>query len=640
MPIVNTASVLYDRDLFKQFQYRLKRERNRERDNWRVYDATDWGQWDDEALRFLIQEGRPPSSFNFTKRFVDTTAGSIMADPFDVGFETELGEKNDFAILMQELWKEDRELGNWQHDFHMFTRGGFVYRGWLEMFIDRSRDPRGRIGLRYVNPDRVLVDPDWTTHKVRDNKSIFVWSWLTAQQIKNKYKKNSEEIEQAIQLAKRAYGASGTDIEGEKIYDLSPEFYDKLNDQFLVFDKYELIAKEKKRYFDPIEAIWVPNMEGEQLEMFLATAKILGRPLEEVSETVYECWVRTLCPGLGVNLEIQNGKHPLQTGNYPLFPFSSDMINGRPNTYVDQLKDPQQTYNKRESTATHVMMTGANNALLIETDAVVHAEDVDTIGKGRNRPGFYSEVAEGGIQKIGYLQKPPAPTEFWSAGDRAYAMAEKITPSVPSVQGIGEPGESGVLFQAKVAQAQIGLQIPMKFLKSVYQDIGDAYFAAAQQVYTYPMVFTSKKAGGVYHLNMPDGIYMKDLNRMRVTITQSPTSDTFRRGLLQLYTSLFQSIPPGPTRQALSRLVIRHLPGVPDEELEQLSQIAGLEEELAKLGVMGQIAQLRGSMQQMALPAPGAPPAGPQMPSQGTALPPGHGASQGPQQPPVEMPSI
>lgn len=596
-----------DRDELRAFQRRGRRERDRERRNWRAYDATEFGQFDEQALALLIQEGRPPTSFNIIKRYIDTITGSILADGYDIHYETELGDENNAAVLFNELYLEDRDLGNFLGEYLEMVRAGFIYRGWLEMYIDRSRDPRGRVGLRYTSADRVSADPDWTTHRVKDNKAIYINNWMSPKQILERFKKKTPEIVNAIQLYEQAKGGDGEIRELDKLFDLSPEFYDEQNGLYLVSSKLYLEKERKDKLFDLQTQQFLPDLPPEDLEAFMFAAQMGGSKIEVIPADVTICKVKTFAPAISLDLELEKGNHPIQTGGYPLFCFSSDCINGRPNTPTDQLYDIQVTINKRESTKTHVFMTTSYNTLLVEEDATSDPEDAIKIAKGKNRPGAGYLVTPGTNRegKIKYMEKNSPPGELMSDQQYLVNLADKLTPSVPALQGLGEEGDSGVLFQAKVAQAQIGIQIPSKFLKALWNEIGDAYFYAAQQTYTYPMVFNSKRLDTKFILNMEGGIWMEEIPRMRVTVTQSPTSETYRRQLIQQYVALNQYIPGGLTRQALARLVVKSLPNVPDEELDKLAETAKLEEELQKEGTLLQLEGIKMQRQQQMAMAQG-----------------------------------
>ncbi len=614
-----------DRDELRSAQRRNRKERDRERKNWRAYDATEFGQFDEAALALMIQEGRPPSSFNIIKRYVDSIAGSTIADGYDVNYETELGDDNDGAIVMKELYLQDKGLSNVEGEYLEVIRAGFIYRGWVEMFIDYERDPRGRVALRFLSSDRVIGDPDWTTHRVKDNKAIFILAWMSPQQIKDKFHTSEQEIQNAITQFEQlrgdrggaGYGGNGSSGEIDKLYDMSPDFYDERNGLFLVASKLWLKKERKKQLFNVETQQFLPDMPQEDVEHFLLAAKMTGKKIEVIPSEVTVCKVRTFAPAW-LDVELQAGNHPIQRNGYPLFCFSSDCLNGRPNTPTDQLYDVQVSINKREATITHVLMTTGHNALSVEEDATSDPEDAKKIAKGIHRPGAGFLVASGANNenKIKYLTKNQPPTDLMQHSQSLLNIAEKITPAVPALQGLGEQGDSGVLFQAKLQQAQIGIQIPSKFLKTFWNDIGDAYFYAAQQTYTYPMILSSSKEGKQIRLNMEGGIWVESIPRLRTIVTQSPTSDSFRRSLLQQLGSLGEYIQGTLTKQSLGRLLIQGLPGIPDEEKNALAESSKLEEELAKTNVMVQLAGAQQQLMAIQNPAPPPVPGIPGMPAQ------------------------
>jgi redox-regulated HSP33 family molecular chaperone len=93
------------------------------------------------------------------------------------------------------------------------------------------------------------------------------------------------------------------------------------------------------------------------------------------------------------------------------------------------------------------------------------------------------------------------------------------------------------------------------------------------------MIFKSKNTGQVFYMNYKDGIDVKNMSRLRVSVTLSPGSETYRRILLQTYMTLAAQIPSALMKQALSRLVVQTLPNVPESEKAKLADIAALEEE-------------------------------------------------------------
>lgn len=591
--------------LLRTYQKRKYRERRREKDNWQCMSGIDYGQWNDSAVRTAIQEGRPLSSFNLTKKTIDTIVGSIISDPYELHYDTEYGEQDRLAMILNELWLADKDVGGFSAHYHDFVRAGFVYKGWMRIFKDRRNDPRGRVGFQYIRGDMITDDPDIQTNNIDDNKNLFVYSWLSPQQIKDKYKKNSEEIKEAIEIWNR-YNNGETSVdstyeEGEesKLFDCTPETFDQRYGLFLVVDRYQLIRKDYMNLFDVDLGEVIATKPPEEAKLLARAYKQQQRQIKLLPRSFKECQLRTSCPGLSLKMALQEGPYEYQLDGYPFFSFSSDTINGMPNTYVDILKDSQVSLNKRINTATHILMTSSNNTLLIESDAVEDENDIDKIGKGRNRPGSYFKVAPDALRagKIKHLEHGDRPTDFLNAGETIRNLMQELTPGVPALQAIGQGQESGVLFQSRVQQAMVSMQIPNRFLRIFWERFGDFYIKAAKQTYVYPMRFKGSRTGEEYYINMPGEIDMRAVSRLKVTVTQSPNSETNRRQMLQSFLAIAQYLQDAYTLAELSRVVVGAMPGLPEAEQDQLREAAKLSSEVQKLNLMAQAQQIQMSMQ-------------------------------------------
>ncbi len=603
-----------DRDMLHSYIYRNRKERNRERDNWGIYDATFYGQWKQQNVSTAIQEGRSLSSYNLTKKNVDTTVGSITADPYELTYDTELGDENIYASLMNTLYLEDKDFMKYESQYWEFLRAGFVYKGYLQLYKDRRRDRRGRVGTRYIRGDYFITDPDVDTNDINDNKNIFVQAWMTAIQIEEKYDKRTPEIREAVKLYNNSQGGDAGTVEGDvsDTWDRGPEYWDRRHDLYLVIDRYWLVDKKYYEVYDPEIASVLATLPLDQAEVLRDSYKLQGKRVRLLEKHVQECRMRTTCPGLNLDLVLQEGPYEYQLGRYPFFQYSSDMINGKPNTYVDALADPQIQFNKRMNTATHILQTTSNNTLLIETDAVDDENEIDKIGKQRNRPGAYFKVTPGTISqnKIKHLEHGTPPTDFLNAASYVKEIFSELTPGVPSMQGVGERDESGVLYQSKVQQALISMQRPNKLLGVFWEEFGDAYFTAAKQTYTYPMLVRSSRTGEEIWLNIPGdlmSLHMAAIPRLKVNVSQSPSSETHRRQLLQSYLAVAQYLKDPYTLSELSRIVVGSLPGIPQAEQEQLKASAALSSEAQKVALMAQVASVKAQMAQMGQMGGGAP---------------------------------
>lgn len=579
-----------DRDVYKTYCTRLLRERHREEENWGFYDGTEYGQWNDSALRLAAQEYRSVSTFNLTKKYIDVSVGSLLNDPFELRYDTELGDDILPAHILNHFYLEDKDLGRIWYEYKEILRAGFVYRGVGQFFKDRSKDQRGRVGFRYIRGDQIRMDPNRRTANINDNENIFMGAWMPPTKIKNKYSKKSEELDEAVRIWKEnPGGVASTSATSEvtakdQIFDTSDEFFDNKNGAFLVIDRYYL---KQVKYYDILDAesgVIIATLDEEKADVLIKVYKLNGRKTKSIERIFNECWVRTTCPGLSLTLVLQDGKYEYQFNGYPFVEYMSDAINGRPNTWVDILKDAQTQFNKRLNTITHILMTKANNCLMIESDAFDSDEDAKEMGRTHNRPGsnFIVRPGTNSQKKIAYLDSGNPPNDYANSANNIWSIIRELTPAVPSMQAMGEKDESGILYNSKLQQAQTSLQIPNLHLQNFWETFGDLYMMASKQTYVYPMFIQLERTGEVIALNTPGGFDMKTIARVKVNVSQSPQSETNRRLMLQTFLAISPNIKDPYTLQELSRIVIASMPNVPDHELEKLKESAKVASEVQK----------------------------------------------------------
>jgi len=623
-----------DRDLFSAYFTKLAKERQRERDNWRLYDGTEYGQWDERAIRQAAQEFRPLSTFNLAKKYIDVTVGAVIQDSFELRYDTELGDDVLPAMVLNTIYLEDKDLCGYNDHYWDFVRAGFIYRGALQMFKDFRTSHLPRVGIRYWHGDNLMIDPDWRTNDINDAENIITWTWMNPRKIMDTYDKNSVELRAAYEIWKQYNNKGGASLDHQasadsQVFDNSVQFYDSKNGMFLVMDKYYLKKVTYVDVYDVEDATVITSTDKEQARILKKIYASNGRQIKLVDRSFYECWVRTTCPGLSLEMVLQEGKYEYQFNGYPFLFFSSDRINGRPNTWIDILKDPQVQFNKRMNTIMHILMTTANNFKLIEEDAFDSSDQAQDFVEKSNRPGggFIVRPGSNKDNKIKYLEHGDPPNDFQNSATQVWNFMRELTPSVPTLTGMGERDESGVLFQAKLQQAQTALQLPSRYLKLFWENFGDMYFEAFKQTYTYPMKIILNKSSEKVFLNVPGGIDVRTISRLKVNVSQSPTSETYRRILLQSYLTIMPQIKDDYTMKEINRLILGALPNISEPELEKLKASAQLSSEvtkkqllLASLQMDQQIQQLTNPQPQMPGMMPGAPAPGgapvPELPGQ------------------------
>src|SRR5690606_673648 len=129
----------------------------------------------------------------------------------------------------------------------------------------------------------------------------------------------------------------------------------------------------------------------------------------------------------------------------------------------------------------------------------------------------------------------------------------------------GAANESGILFQSRVQQALIGMVVPKGFVKKALDRFYNLYIEYARQVYTYPMVLNGKESGKVFKLNMPGGIKLADIPRIKLTLTESPNSSTRRSLMLQEASMLMQTMPGALSKFDLAVEMLKNAPNLSED---------------------------------------------------------------------------
>ncbi len=641
-----TTSCSYALAEFRTVLLKGDRERRREAANHGMMDGTYYRQWalDQGAIGRMVQEGRAPTTINIIKTPINQLVGSILSDRYEASFEADYGTPAEEAEAIWELYADDttlldRDFRGWKHELMVAIRDGFIFRGTVRLERDYTINPMGRVRLINIPPDKVMYDPDWTTTNINENKYIWTFTYMSAKQIQDRWgkriMKDGINVGQILANIEKRDAISGVGSAPDQVvlpFDGSPEYRDAADNTYLVINKYWLEQRKEVRIFDIEKAGFIDAIKPEDRERYVETARVVPKPdgsrymLELVEDERYWEKVMTFCPYITTEAPLEEGDSDIQVGGYAFCAWSCDHLMGHPNTPVDQLTDPQRTINKREAWITMIMGTSASNAKLIEEGIVTDPTQRRKIEQGLNTPGFVGWVKDGSLQqnRIKAFNEQQPPNNFMAANNQMLKIAkEDLTPAVPAVQGVSESGESGVLYQAKVAQALIGLVVNKGFLQKFLDELHNKWFVAALQTYTYPMVVHGKKTGKVFYLNTENGIQVPNISRLNISTNEAADSQTRKAGMVKDFIAVQQYIPGPATRQKLSETMIRNLQGIPVDQLNGILHVSELESMDMELTLALQVEGKKQQLQAMksGQPAPGqAPAAAPGLPMAPAAM--------------------
>ena len=555
------------------------KDRTRETENWKFVSGVNYGQWPENALELLTQEGRPPTQFNFIQGKVLSLAGSFLQNPLETKYEADVGSPEWGADLMNKLLTYNKDSTDWSYAKSQFVLAMLTYRGVLELYKDYSRSPLGDIGVRYRNPFTTSFDYRWKTTNIDDCKRVYTQQFLDAEEIAARYKKKSPEITEAHRRLRMLVDDPSDFTEDiDKIADRSPEFYDAIGSQYLVIECLELKRESKDRLFDLRSQEFLPYMAPEVMKALMA----LGDNAQHLRVLPDDCTtlhVTTICPGLSKELLLEDGPHPLQIGGYPFIVASALSLHGEDQGVVDVMKDPQITINKREATMTHWQMTASNGTEIVEEDAFSSPEEFERYKREKNKPGgvFSASPDANKQEKIKLRERGTPPNDIVDSVNRAIGHMDRMW-APPAVQGgDGKSGESGKLFEEKKEQALVALEYMNKTLSYVDKQIGEKFFKAAKIVYS-GAARVLKVGDEVLRLNWPglDGTKENDIAtipRLGVRITQSQSGVSIKRERLNLYVQYAAVVTTPVAKAALELLMIDVIPNLPEADKDAIRKV-------------------------------------------------------------------
>lgn len=621
--------VVYLTNLASLYIERNQSEMSRMQDNFKFYSALNNGQYTQTAVQQHIQERRPLSTFNFIKGKIDTLAGGFLQDPYDTDFESDGNGPNADALLMHTLFTSDKEFGGWEFEKADFILNGLIHTGIMEMGIDYTRDPLGNISLWNSNPFMWRLDPNWTTNKVKDNRRVIKFQWMDVEQIEFGFPKKIDDIREALELFRMQANTNSGDAEIDKVADRSPEFYDSFHHRHKVIQVMEIRREAIKQLWDTEKREFLPLMDKANTTMMKLLMK--GR-VKEVIHKMEICWVKTICPSLSLNFLLEDAPHPLMINTYPIFVWSATNLNGERQGFVDILKDPQMTYNKRESAYTHAQITATNGALLIESNFFEKGERERFVAE-KNIPGSTFLVKDGSIVngRLGIAQVPreKMPEDMMQSAERAKNSMDVLTPTPPAVTGgEGKSGESAKLFIEKKETALTALVLPNIGIQRIDKQIGEVYFDAAKIRYAgAPREFKNPKTKEVILINMRtmDGVQndVSKVKRSNVIVTRSKVGHSLKREKVNRYIETAQYVQNPMMKTYMEGKMLEGMPGFTDQDVVEGQKYSQIFLELQVERVESEKAQLRASrVQANAMAGQAATPAAPsEGPSTGPSVP-------------------
>lgn len=554
---------------FQSVRNAMQREHAREFENLKMYAGIDNSQWPDEIQRFMLDEGRGTNynqftqlgTYNFIKIKLNGIAGSIVRNPFDVGYVADESEQAELTLALQQAFMSDKELMDWEAQYQAAVVLGNIYQGVLRMYVktDSPANPMGNIALECMPPGCTLLDPNWKGTSTKDLNNIWTFTWMSIEKMKEKYSLKRDLIENEQYLIEQL----GETYEQDNI-DWNKDIPEKHGDQYLVIQHNYLKREKVTREFDPESGIVFWEWMDEDQKRAMAQEYGVADTQEITLWDNFE-YVTTLAPGLTLRFPLVDQKEEFQIGRLKYFPWATERMNGKVLPMIDQLRDAQMEINKRQATITLAAETAVTSGISVD-EAIVGMDQrkKEEFEKNRGNPRYVlwqkagtSRTFPNAMQQI---VKTQIPGDLFNIVNEMIDLMDRLVPQPAASEGRSEKsGESGILFAQKVEIAKTMQTTMLSSIKQLWNDIGEAYFFLAKQVYSEGRrTFTNAK--GTQKVVINDTRYdqfgephvlndFSALSRHRVVISEAPAGVNNRLTQRELNATLMQTYAPFPNTQ-------------------------------------------------------------------------------------------
>jgi len=583
------------------------------------YIAVENRQWDEFSVGKLLEQGRPVSTHNFIKVNIDKVYGQLVSNPNSITFtpmnQKDASDKN----IVQSLYEYDYERGGWEKEIHRFIKDALIHTGVLEMFKDYTHSKLGNVGLKALNRyTDIVFDPYWNTDKISDCKYAFKSTWMTAREIKDKYRLKSQEIDSAIRGFEQMNGVQGYEETIETLTDRNTEFYDSERNRYRIIEVIYMQQVPKERMYNKKTKRFLKNNELPDVKR--GSDVTIAEGSDYVKLTDYEsiCKVMTMAPAVEHGLILQEGDHPVQVGKLPFYVASADHTMGVRQGLVTGMLDAQMTLNKRVSMITGNQITSTNGGLIVKEGFFKDKAMHDNFKRNRNVPGSVFTADDNAKLSDGIMAIPVGaePKGLHESVQWEEVFMEKYTNSTAAVSGRSEgANESGALFESKRAQSQISHIGISQVIAQMEKEMAEDFFYFHKKVYAGKhRSFTNAKTGEQFDINKPMNANDEDvqngqfneylananeegwfkvneiatLPRHDVVIKKSELGLDQKQRSLSIFSEMSQRTQ-NPVMQSIYELAMTPLMDIPEQYVDQ-AMVAG------KMFVEMQIAQMKNNV--------------------------------------------
>jgi len=425
------------------------------------------GQWEEEDLETLREQGRPANSFNVVQSKVKTGIGMHKDQQRRAMVEPGGGEDAFLAEVLRALSDRIREHGKVESVKDVVRRNGYI-KGEGDVQVDVSGDPDHpgwvRIEVFSASPHDVTWDPASTCLNRSDARYVFWNRWLSKGEFAQEYPEHATDWDSI----RKSTGAEPADLTSllmsEGPYEDRDD--DGAKSSSYYWDRYKKLARVvhfeyKSRY----QKQFVLMGDGEAVEVDDKEAALIRKDeLGQLGDVeITKTWAEKVhvleFAGpvvLHDSTEHEGAHQPYDGFSLEPFIYALDDEDGTPYGAVRNLFDPQMEINKAWSSSLEHLVGQQRTGVIAEAGAIL---DLETFEEQLATTGSVAVVKDGALAQ-GQVQQRTVPQPSMASQQRlenATLVVDKISGISSDLESPASQQEAATTVAIRYHKSQLGL---------------------------------------------------------------------------------------------------------------------------------------------------------------------------------------
>lgn len=428
-------------------------------------------QWNPQDRDELENSGRPAYEINEIMPAVNAAMGYQIGHRMDLAFVPRgYGTDEKVAKVFSQFTKHSLDNVGYRYlETQAFGDGLIQQRGYLDLRMDFSENPKGELAITVPDPMDVLPDPDARDYDPDTWADVIIQRYLRLDEIENLYGKGARE---AAKDHGRTLGWDGNysmarDTPRSSFGDEELYYYGLGRSMTLEggVARYLIAERQSFEVKNTLVGQWptgdyriLEGMAPEVIERAIAAGVLLSK--RKVRRVRFET-------ALGECLIHKSTSLYEHFTPIPFFPY---FRRGRTRGMVDNAISPQDMTNKALSQAGHVLNSTANSGWLVEENSLINMTTDELEERG-------AETGLVVVYKSGKTQPRKIEPTQWPSGlermmEIGHAGIQRSTGVNESLLGSGSEDMSGVAIQSRQFASQQQLAVPLDNLSRTRHMLG------------------------------------------------------------------------------------------------------------------------------------------------------------------------